>query len=159
MTVTETGKPVCKADGVAVDVRMNFVVLVNVICTCLPCRVVTIKLLLLTSRIVPIDTAGQIVFVVGVDAVELLVLAALLLLPQATSSAASSTTGTAANNFLIIYLLKAFLLISSTDISQAVTIQVSLLLSRLRRRGGGERRGTPRTPPRGLAGPLEPPAE
>jgi len=47
-----------------------------------------------------------------------------------------------------------------------VTIQVSFLLRRLRRRGEGERRGMeasqaslPRTPPRGLAGPLEPPAE
>jgi hypothetical protein len=110
MTVTETGKPVCKADGVTVDVRMNFVALVKVIRTCLPCRLVTIKLLLLTFWIVPIDTVGQIVFVVGVDAVELPVLAALLLLPQAASSAASSTKGITANNFLVVYRPCVFLL-------------------------------------------------
>jgi len=45
-------------------------------------------------------------------------------------------------------------------------MQVSFLLHRLRRRGEGEGRGMeasqasmPRTPPRGLAGPLEPPAD
>jgi len=47
-----------------------------------------------------------------------------------------------------------------------VTIQVSFLLHRLRRRGEGEgrsleapRASLPRTPSRGLAGPLEPPAD
>jgi len=38
-------------------------------------------------------------------------------------------------------------------------IQVPLFSRRLRRRDVGRNAGTPRTPPRGLAGPLEPPAE
>ena len=58
-----------------------------------------------------------------------------------------------------VFMLHKFLTIS-------VTIQVSFLLHRLRRWGEGEGRSLeapqaslPRTPPRGLAGPLEPPAE
>src|SRR5260221_13247197 len=57
-----------------------------------------------------------------------------------------------------IFYVQEFFLIPVFCMS-FVTIQVSVLLCRLRRGGWRRKAGAPRAPPRGLAGPLEPPAK